>query len=456
MPAPTVLLMVAEAAAALLSVYIGAVLRFWGNWAQLEQDMAPILPKALAFGCFVVLGIAATGLYQAHYQRLSRESIVARILAGLGLAAIGLSVVYFAFPSLTQGRGVLLLSLFCSLALIVLVRYLAARFVVDDTFRRRTLVYGAGEMASSILQLRRRSDQRGFKILHFLPAPGDRRVIDDERVLESPVDIIELVKSQGIDEIVIAMDDRRGGFPIRELLECKFSGVHVIDILGFLERESGRINVELMNPSWLVFSDGFTRKPAREIASRCLDLAGGVALLILGLPIMLIVALAILIEDGRPVLYRQTRVGLAGVPFELLKFRSMGKDSEADGEVRWARPDDARVTKTGSWIRKLRFDELPQIFNIIRGDMSLVGPRPERPEFVAGLSERIPYYEERHCVKPGLTGWAQLRYPYGASEQDALQKLRYDLYYVKNQGFLLDLVILLQTAEVVIWRKGAR
>jgi sugar transferase (PEP-CTERM system associated) len=252
------------------------------------------------------------------------------------------------------------------------------------------------------------------------------------------------------------MDDRRRGFPIRELLECKFSGVYVIDILGFLERESGRVNVELMNPSWLVFSEGFTRKPSRQISSRILDIVAGLALLIVSLPIMLFVAILILLEDGRPILYRQVRVGLLDSKFELLKFRSMRVGAESDGEARWAQPGDARVTKVGSWIRKLRFDELPQIFNIIRGEMSLVGPRPERPEFVSQLAETIPYYQERNCIKPGLTGWAQLRYPYGASERDSLEKLCFDLYYVKNQSFLLDLVILLQTAEVVIWRKGSR
>jgi sugar transferase (PEP-CTERM system associated) len=251
------------------------------------------------------------------------------------------------------------------------------------------------------------------------------------------------------------MDDQRQGFPIRELLQCKFAGVDVIGILGFLERESGKVDVERLNPSWMIFAEGFTPRASRRIAARCLDLVGGLVLFALSWPIMIVVAAAVFLEDGAPVLYRQTRVGLHGHPFELLKFRSMRRHAETGG-AQWAQQRDPRVTRTGSLIRKLRLDELPQILNIIRGQMSLVGPRPERPEFVQGLAQKIPYYQERHCVKPGLTGWAQLQYPYGASEKDALEKLRYDLYYVKNQSFLLDLIILLQTAEVVIWQKGSR
>ena len=238
-------------------------------------------------------------------------------------------------------------------------------------------------------------------------------------------------------------------------MSCKFGGIDVVDILGFLERESGKVDVERINPSWIIFAEGFTRRPSRQIAARCFDIAGGLLLLSVTWPLMILVALTIWIEDGSPVLYRQTRVGLLGRPFELLKFRSMSKQAEADG-AQWATKNDRRITRTGRVIRKLRFDELPQIINIIRGEMSLVGPRPERPEFVESLAQKIPYYHERHVVKPGLTGWAQLRYPYGASEKDALEKLRYDLYYVKNQSFLLDLMILLQTAEVVFWQKGSR
>jgi sugar transferase (PEP-CTERM system associated) len=435
-------------------VFIAGFVRFGTHWPTLG-DMQPTWPKALLFAALTIVGLAAMGLYQSSYRRLSREAVVARIAAGLGVAALAETVVFYVLPALARGRGIWALSLLFAFLLIVLGRAVLFRFLNEDAFRRRVLVYGAGNMAASLLTLRRRSDQRGFKIMAFLPAPGDRYVIEDQRVRSGQTDLMALCESEEIDEIVVAMDDKRQGFPIRELLKCKFAGVDVIDLLGFLERESGKVDVERLNPSWMIFAEGFTRRASRQLASRGLDLAGGIVLLFLAWPIMLCVALAIWIEDGTPVLYRQKRVGLLGQPFDVLEFRSMTKQAEVGG-AQWAQKDDRRVTRVGSVIRKVRFDELPQVFNIIRGQMSLVGPRPERPEFVDELAQKIPYYQERHCVKPGLTGWAQLRYPYGASEKDALEKLRYDLYYVKNQSFLLDLIILLQTAEVVIWQKGSR
>jgi sugar transferase (PEP-CTERM system associated) len=307
-----------------------------------------------------------------------------------------------------------------------------------------------------LLQLRRRSDQRGFKLVAFVPVPGEPHAIVDERVDCSVEDVASLARKHEADEIVIAMDDRRRQFPIKELLDCKFRGVDVIDIVAFLERESGKVKVDLMDPSWMIFSEGFTQRSSRLNIFRLFDLAASIAILLCTWWLMLLTALAILIEDGRPVLYRQTRVGLLGKEFELLKFRSMSKHAESDGKARWAERNDSRVTKVGSILRKLRIDELPQLFNVIRGDMRFIGPRPERPEFVKELSEKIPFYHERHCVKPGLTGWAQLCYPYGSSEKDALEKLQFDLYYVKNQSLIFDLMILVQTVEVVIWGKGAR
>ena len=450
----TLVAMAYEYVAAVVSVYIAGVVRFGWSWPT-DSDGTPSLPKALLFGVIAVVGLAAMGLYQSDSRRLSREALVARIAAALGLAGLAEAVVFFLLPDFAHGRGIWSISILASFVLVVIGRWLATRLVSDDAFRRRIVIYGAGNMAAGMLPLRRRTDQGGFKIVAFVPAPGDRYVIDDGRVLKGDVDLHALAEREEIDEIVVAMDDKRQGFPMADLLRCKFAGVDVIEILGFLERESGKVDVERLNPSWLIFSEGFTRRLSRQIATRLLDLSGALVLLLVAWPFMIIVALAIMLEDGFPVLYRQTRVGLLGRPFELLKFRSMTKQAEAAG-AQWATKGDTRVTKVGNIIRKIRFDELPQIFNILRGQMSLVGPRPERPEFVESLAQKIPYYHERHCVKPGLTGWAQLKYPYGASEKDALEKLRYDLFYVKNQSLLLDIIILLQTAEVVIWQKGSR
>jgi sugar transferase (PEP-CTERM system associated) len=230
----------------------------------------------------------------------------------------------------------------------------------------------------------------------------------------------------------------------------------VIDLLAFLERETGRVNVRLLNPSWFIFSDGFNPVRSTQVGFRVIDVVGSVLFFAVTLPIMLAIAVCIVIDDGRPVLYRQRRVGLHGEEFTLNKFRSMRKDAEGEGKALWADLEDSRVTRVGKWLRKTRLDEFPQLINVLRGNMSFVGPRPERPEFVAELARQIPYYHERHYVKPGITGWAQLCYPYGASERDALAKLEYDLYYVKNRSLIFNLIILLQTVEVVLWQKGSR
>jgi sugar transferase (PEP-CTERM system associated) len=254
------------------------------------------------------------------------------------------------------------------------------------------------------------------------------------------------------------MDDRRRGFPLDKLLACRLAGIEVTDLPDFLEREAGKVRLDVLNPSWLIFGEGFTRNRLSTAMQRMLDIGAGLAILMLAWPLMLLAIIAIKIEDGwrQPVLYRQTRVGRDGEHFQILKFRSMRTDAESDGRARWAQVGDARVTRVGGFMRRTRIDELPQILNVLRGDMSIVGPRPERPEFVENLSDTIPYFQERHAVKPGLTGWAQLCFSYGASASDAAEKLQYDLYYVKNHSLVFDLVIIIQTIEVVLWRKGSR
>jgi sugar transferase (PEP-CTERM system associated) len=269
--------------------------------------------------------------------------------------------------------------------------------------------------------------------------------------------IITIAKKYKIDEIIIAIDDRRSQLPIDDLLDCKMSGITIMNILSFCEREQGLISLENINASWLIFSDGFAQGDLRSLEKRSFDLLTSLILFGVAWPVMLLTALAILLESGfkGPVLYRQVRVGERNKNFELFKFRSMKTDAEKNG-AQWAQPNDNRITRVGRVIRKWRIDELPQIFNVLRGEMSFVGPRPERPEFVQGFNERIPLYCERHRVKPGITGWAQLCYPYGANENDTIQKLQYDLYYVKNYSLFLDFSILFNTVEVILWGKGAR
>jgi sugar transferase (PEP-CTERM system associated) len=328
--------------------------------------------------------------------------------------------------------------------------------VDQDLFRRRVLFIGAGQRTTVLQKLRRRSDQRGFKLVGFVAVEGDDVWVPEDRLIRSDDGLIEVAQRLDIDEIVVAMDDRRRAFPLEQLLVCRLNGIEVIDVIEFLERETGKVNVTLLNPSYMIFAPGFSRNTLRLLTARALDVIGSVVLLALTWPLMLITAVAIFLEDGRPIFYKQVRVGFEGKPFGLLKFRSMRVDAESAGKPQWASENDSRVTRAGRVIRKYRIDELPQLFNVLKGEMSIVGPRPERPEFVEELSQRVPYYRERHYVKPGLTGWAQLCYRYGASEDDAVEKLQYDLYYVKNHSLLFDFVILLQTAEVVLWQKGSR
>ena len=276
-----------------------------------------------------------------------------------------------------------------------------------------------------------------------------------ERIVDPGEALLAYCRLQEIDEIVVALDDRRRNFPVHTLIEARLGGIEIIELVDFLERETGKVRLDVLNPSWIIFADGFRRNAWRRISGRTFDVVVSLLLLAVAWPVMLLAVLAIKLEEGpgAPVLYRQVRVGLEGRRFNVLKFRSMRVDAER-GQAQWAAKEDPRVTRVGNFMRRTRVDELPQLLNVLVGDMSFVGPRPERPEFVEGLEQRIPYYRERHAVKPGITGWAQLCYPYGSSEEDAAEKLQFDLYYVKNHTLLFDLVIMLQTAEVVLWGKG--
>jgi sugar transferase (PEP-CTERM system associated) len=266
-----------------------------------------------------------------------------------------------------------------------------------------------------------------------------------------------LVARHGIDQIIVAVRDRRGGgFPVQQLLECRMKGVKVIELPTFFEREYRQVMLESLNPSWMVLGDGFREGMLGNLVKRVFDVIVSGALFLVALPIMLVTALCIYLDSGLPVLYRQRRVGQDGRVFTLYKFRSMRVDAESTGAPRWASTGDDRTTRVGRFIRKWRLDELPQLINVLRGEMSFVGPRPERPYFVDQLTKQIPYYALRHSAKPGITGWAQVRYQYGASVDDAIEKLQYDLYYLKNRSLFLDIMIMFATVEVVLWGRGAR
>ncbi len=440
------------------SIYLGAALRFWGEESSAVRDsLEPLWPKALAFTLVMFTAMTAMGLYKNLYRE-GVEGMILRLGISIVLALAGTSVVFYLFPDLFLGRGAFAWAFVVAIVSIVIVRILFFKFVGLSTFKKRILVLGAGKRAEQFKQLRRKVDSLGFEVLGFVHIEGEVDVMPEEKVLHLDAPLFEYAEKHQIDEIVVAVEDRRKSFPIEDLLDCKMGGVDVVEVVTFFERETGKVRLDTLHPSWLIFSDGFRQAGIQLSFKRAFDVMASLAILAITWPFMVGAAIAIFVESGfkGPIFYRQVRVGQNWKLFEVLKFRSMVVDAEKAGAPQWAQKNDARVTAVGKFIRKTRIDELPQIFNVLKGDMSFIGPRPERPEFVEQLSEKIPYYAERHRVKPGITGWAQIRYPYGASEQDSLEKLQYDLYYVKNYSLFLDCLILFQTAEVVLWGQGAR
>jgi len=416
------------------------------------------LGRAGIFAMVLLLGLAALGLYQTH-MRETWFGILARQAVGVGFGWIVLVVLYYLVPEARIGRGILALALPIALLSIVAFRALMTKLIDVEALKRRVLVLGAGARAALITQtMRRRADRRGFALVGFVARSGEQVGVSGDLLVEPDEALHAWALKHQVNEIVVGPDDRRGGLPMEELLECKQLGISITDLATFFERESGKIKLSLAEPAWLVFSQGFDASPLRRVSKRGFDIAAAGAVLLLTWPFMLLAALAIRLESGKgqPILYRQERVGARGRVFNLIKFRSMRTDAEKDGVARWASKGDDRITRVGRVIRRTRLDELPQLWNVLRGDMSIIGPRPERPPFVADLAAKIRYYSLRHCVKPGLAGWAQLRYPYGASEEDAREKLKYDLFYVKNHNLLLDILILIQTVEIVLFGRGVR
>jgi len=454
---PIVLLALIEGSLFVYAPHLAAALRFGSSATERATPTGNLLPTALLFAFFAVIALFAMGLYTIR-QRSGTVGTVLRVVAGLLVAAALSALAYFIVPHLTIGRGMLALTTVIGIASSLVARLLFDRIVDQDLFKRRVLVYGAGRRAASLRDLRRRSDRRGFRLMGFIATEGDEVSAPTEQLLDRPDDLYAWVVSNPIDEIVVAMDDRRRGFPMHEFLECRLAGIEILELPTFLERETGKVRLDVLNPSWIIFGEGFRASLLQRLVERTVDVVVSLVLLIVAAPAILLTALAIKVEEGldAPILYRQRRVGQHNVVFDVLKFRSMRVDAESPGQAIWATKDDPRITRVGAFMRKSRIDELPQLINVLRGDMSFVGPRPERPEFVHKLEHTIPYYRERHSVKPGITGWAQLCYPYGSSEKDALEKLQYDLYYVKNRSLLFDLAILVQTVEVVLWGKGAR
>jgi len=457
---PLLLLMLAEAVIHVVAVYLAVALRFLDiHFVIYSPSGAPgwLLPRALLYA-LVMLGVmTAFGLYGSALHKNDREYQV-RFLASYPAGALVMMIIFYVIPASFLGRGTMALSFLFSLILAALARVVFFRIVGGETLKRRVLVLGSGSRAAEVEALLSRLGSRaGFHLVGFVLCGDEQPGRDKSKLLGDCNALRSLVGQHRIDEIVVGVRDRRNGhFPMSKLLECKLEGTSIVDLPTFFERETGYVQLNSLSASWMVFSEGFSKSGFQKLWKRAFDIFVSGVVLVATLPIMLVAVLAIWRETGRPILYRQKRVGESGRVFEILKFRSMRVDAEKDGVARWAKKNDDRVTRVGKFLRLTRVDELPQLINVMRGDMSFVGPRPERPPFVHELSQKVPFYASRHSVKPGITGWAQIRYPYGASVDDAVQKLQFDIYYVKNHSLFLDLVVLFQTAQVVLFGKGAR
>ncbi|MHB8254057.1 MAG: TIGR03013 family XrtA/PEP-CTERM system glycosyltransferase [Acidiferrobacter sp.] len=436
------------------ALYAGDLLRS-GSLASHSYLAAATSGKALLFIVVMLVVMTAFGLYQRDLKE-GQWGYFPRLIVSLSLGFLVFCTLLPLFPSLVLPPATLAYVVLIALCGTMLTRLLYVTLAGRAAVHRQVLVLGTGKRARAVHALAKGALGRpGFKVVGFVPC-GDKEAGSGALALGPTQSLAALARANQVTEIVVGNRDRRLTLPIIQLVECKMSGIRVMDLTTFFERENGCIELESLNASWLVFADGFHQGLAKAWVKRAFDVVMSSLLLVLCFPVMAMTALLIKLEDGGPVLYRQDRVGQGGRIFGLLKFRSMRVNAEQDGTPQWACKNDQRVTRLGGVIRKLRIDELPQAFNVLRGDMSFVGPRPERPFFVDLLAGSISYYGYRHTIKPGITGWAQVRYPYGASVKDAQEKLKFDLYYVKNNSLFLDFIILFQTLQVVIFQEGAR
>ncbi len=449
----TLLQVVFDAILLFFSVVIAVAFLDRGQLMSLEA----VVPDALLFALTMVALNTVVGLYQRNPGRTIAQT-TARIVLSLLLAVPVAWAIFTFLPHAAAWNQTLGLAVPLAFVTFVAIRGIVAHSGIGPILTRRTLVLGTGADAvaveNSIGNL-----GHAVRFLGFFPAKkmDTAHQVPGNRVLGGGMDLVDAVRRYRVDEIIVAVRERRGGvLPLRELLDCKLMGVRVLDLSSYYERAVGQLRLDSLHASWLIFGDGFRQGFMRTFVKRLFDIGAALTLLVLASPVMLITGLVIAIESGFPIMYRQERVGQSGRLFSVVKFRSMRRDAEIDGKPRWATNNDDRVTRTGRIIRKLRIDELPQLLNVLRGDMSLVGPRPERPYFVDQLAREIPYYAVRHSVKPGVTGWAQVRYHYSASLEDAVQKLQYDLYYVKNHTLFLDIIVLFETVGVVLTGEGAQ
>jgi sugar transferase (PEP-CTERM system associated) len=466
------LLLIVEFAILVSSFYAAAAIRFQDSNYISSPKYENFFLSACVFASLMMLSMSAFGMYEQNFKE-DIWRILLRLMPSLALGFCITTLIFYLMPDLYVGRGILGLGIILAGAGVFFARFFAVNFANIRFLRSRILILGVDRLAKDCGDLASKFHGSHYKVIGFVPMEGEECRVPLSAILPSNKPLLFLAEKYRASEIIVAVRNRRDGSfsgtgglshltqpnarkPISELLACKLAGIHVTDAATFFEREASYIRLDSLQPSWFVFGGGFDQGELRTSIKRIFDLSASVVLLVVGLPIMVITAFCILVEDGNPIFYRQERVGLNGKHFVVLKFRSMRHDAEHMGKPQWASENDPRITRVGKIIRRVRIDELPQIINVLKGEMSFVGPRPERPFFVQRLNKIIPYYSMRHNVKPGITGWAQVRYQYGASIEDAIQKLQFDLYYVKNNSLFLDILILINTVQVILLGKGGR
>jgi sugar transferase (PEP-CTERM system associated) len=446
-----------------LTVFAAELFLIFGSVALAAAIQDGLVPGAATFWKIALVTLLCqlclyyNDCYDLTVVHTPRELVV-RLFQAAGAASILLAALYLVAPGLMLGSGIFVTSLLVFLVAILLWRLLFNRLTTMRGMEERVLIVGTGESARMLARQILAQRDFGYRVVGFIDQDASRigeRLVNPG-IVGTPSDIPRFIAGERIDRIVVGLSDRRGKLPVDELLRAKLAGVRIEDVTTMYERLTGKILVEDVRPSWLIFGDGFRVSRWTRAVKRTLDLATASAMVIVSAPFILLTAVAVWLEDGSPVLYSQERVGENGRVFRVFKFRSMHKDAESAGQPLWAKADDDRVTRVGRFIRTTRLDELPQLWNVLRGDMSFVGPRPERPFFVEQLAQLIPFYRQRHAVKPGLTGWAQVKYRYGSSLEDAMEKLRYDLYYIKHVSLTFDLTIIFDTVKVILFRKGAQ
>ncbi len=453
-PYPVIFLGLIDFVLLLMAAEAGWILRA----LQINMEVGSVVDRPAPIFSFAIalqLSLIAVGIYGSEALQSMRFA-TARILVAISLGVIFLSLLSFAMPGVTLWRSNSLYAMVLAILFLMVIRILLGTILDSDIFKRRLLILGAGPRAGRISVLEKRQDS-GFIVAGYVDMNEGPSLIDTairrQDIRNLPQHVIDLA----VSEVVLALEERRNSLPVADLLTIKTTGVHVNDLSSFLERETGRVDLDSVNPSWFIFSDGFSSgRRLSTLFKRGFDIFLSFLLLLLTGPVILLFALLIKLESQGGSFFTQERVGLYGQKFKILKLRSMCADAEIGGQAIWASENDPRITRIGRFIRKVRIDELPQAWSVLKGEMSFVGPRPERPQFVDDLQTKMPFYAERHIVKPGITGWAQINYPYGASIEDSRHKLEYDLYYAKNYTPFLDLLIILQTIRVVLWPEGAR